>query len=212
MPPIINGDYSKITLNTKNVFIEATATDKTKAEVVIDTIVSMFSQYSSEKFSYERVAINYPDGSKDIQPKMETKKMICDLNKANLIAGIQETQEDLIKLLGKMGLVTTTGKKKNSPKMFVSVPPTRHDILHEIDIIEDVAIAYGYNKIKKTFPKTATIAEEFLLNKLSDHIREEVSRCGFTEALTFSLVRALLVLQVKYMKRLIQILCNNFLI
>ena len=30
MPPIINGDHSKITLNTKNVFIECTATDLTK--------------------------------------------------------------------------------------------------------------------------------------------------------------------------------------
>ena len=188
MPPIINGDHSKITLKTKNIFIEATATDLKKAEVVIDTIVSMFSQYSSNQFSYERVAIEYPNGSKDIQPKMEVKKMNVNLNKANLITGIQESQESLIKLLLKMGLTTATNKKKNSPKMLVSVPPTRHDILHEIDIIEDVAIAFGYNKIKKTFPKTATVAQEYSLNKLTDHLREEISRSGFTEALTFSLV------------------------
>lgn len=30
LPPIINGEHSKITLNTKNVFIECTATDLTK--------------------------------------------------------------------------------------------------------------------------------------------------------------------------------------
>lgn len=30
LPPIINGDHSKITLNTKDVFIECTATDVTK--------------------------------------------------------------------------------------------------------------------------------------------------------------------------------------
>lgn len=30
LPPIINGDHSKITLNTKNIFIECTATDLTK--------------------------------------------------------------------------------------------------------------------------------------------------------------------------------------
>ncbi|KAK6627846.1 hypothetical protein RUM44_010325 [Polyplax serrata] len=186
LPPIINGDHSKITLNTKNVFIEATATDLKKAEVVIDTIVSMFSQYCAKKFSYERVEINYPD-HKDVQPKMETKKISIDSNKVNLIAGIQESQDEIIKLLSKMGLTINTGKKKNSPKMAVTVPPTRHDILHEIDIIEDVAIAYGYNNIKKTFPKTATIAQEFSLNKLTDHLREEVGRCGFTEALTFSL-------------------------
>jgi phenylalanyl-tRNA synthetase beta chain len=41
MPPIINGDHSKISLNTKNVFIEATATDLTKAKIVLDIIVSI---------------------------------------------------------------------------------------------------------------------------------------------------------------------------
>ena len=53
MPPIINGDHSKITLNTKNVFIECTGTDLTKTKVVLDTLVTMFSVYSSEPFSIE---------------------------------------------------------------------------------------------------------------------------------------------------------------
>lgn len=52
MPPIINGDHSKITLNTKNVFIEITALDKTKLEVVNKIMVTMFSQYTSEPFTY----------------------------------------------------------------------------------------------------------------------------------------------------------------
>lgn len=51
LPPIINGDHSKITLNTRNVFIEITATDKTKVEVVNNILVSMFSQYTEEPFT-----------------------------------------------------------------------------------------------------------------------------------------------------------------
>lgn len=49
-PPIINSEHSKITLKTKNVFIEITATDENKASLVLDTIVCMFSQYSSNKY------------------------------------------------------------------------------------------------------------------------------------------------------------------
>ena len=41
MPPIINGNHSKITLDTKNVFIECTGTDLTKTKIVLDTIVTM---------------------------------------------------------------------------------------------------------------------------------------------------------------------------
>lgn len=53
LPPIINGDHSKISVNTKNVFIEITALDKTKVEIVNRIMVAMFSQYTSEPFTYE---------------------------------------------------------------------------------------------------------------------------------------------------------------
>lgn len=39
LPPIINGAHSAITLQTKNVFIECTATDLTKAKTVLNTMV-----------------------------------------------------------------------------------------------------------------------------------------------------------------------------
>lgn len=51
LPPIINGDHSKITLNTKNILIEVTATDLKKAKIVLDTVVSMFSEYCDKKFT-----------------------------------------------------------------------------------------------------------------------------------------------------------------
>lgn len=164
----------------------------------------MFSQYSSTKFCYERVNIIYPDGKKDIQPKMETRKMVVDFKKVSVVTGVQENKDQLIDLLSRMGLESAYGKKKNSPKLNVIIPPTRHDILHEVDIFEDVAIAYGYNNIKKTFPKTATVAQEFALNKLSDQLREEISRCGFTEALTFSLASVSLYIYIFFFKSVYQ--------
>lgn len=52
LPPIINSDLTKITLDTRDVFIECTATDQTKLEIVINIMVSMFSVYASEPFTY----------------------------------------------------------------------------------------------------------------------------------------------------------------
>jgi phenylalanyl-tRNA synthetase beta chain len=51
LPPIINGNHSKITLDTKNVFIEITALDRTKLEIVNKIMVTMFSQYTAEPFT-----------------------------------------------------------------------------------------------------------------------------------------------------------------
>jgi phenylalanyl-tRNA synthetase beta chain len=58
----------------------------------------------------------------------------------------------------------------------VTVPPTRSDILHAVDIAEDIGIAYGYNNIVKRTPATCTVGREQPLNQLGDLLREEVSR------------------------------------
>lgn len=50
MPPIINSQHSKITLNTRNVFIDTTATDETKLSIVINMVALMFSEYCEEPF------------------------------------------------------------------------------------------------------------------------------------------------------------------
>ena len=52
MPPIINSDHSKITLNTRNVWIDVTATDLTKLGIVINIITAMFSEYCEEPYTY----------------------------------------------------------------------------------------------------------------------------------------------------------------
>ena len=56
-----------------------------------------------------------------------------------------------------------------------------------ICLFQDVAIAYGYNNIEKTLPKSMTIAAQQPINKLTDLLRTSLSQSGFTEALTFSL-------------------------
>lgn len=57
MPPIINSEHSKITLNTRNVFIDVTATDRTKLDIVVNIVATMFSEYCGEKFRYERASL-----------------------------------------------------------------------------------------------------------------------------------------------------------
>merc|ERR1712137_641682 len=69
----------------------------------------------------------------------------------------------------------------------VLVPPTRSDILHECDIAEDVAIAFGYNNLNIVPPSTVTTGGQQPLNLLSDLLRYEMSFCGYTEVLSFAL-------------------------
>ena len=68
-------------------------------------------------------------------------------------------------------------------------PPPRHDAIHDCDIMEDAATAYGFKNITPTTPRTYTVANQFPLNKLTELLRQDLAAAGYTEALTFALVR-----------------------
>ena len=186
MPPIINGNHSKITLDTTNVLIELTATDLTKAKIVLDTLVAMFSIYCKEKFVVESGEVTTPEGTTLTYPTLQYRQETINKDEVNKIIGIQLESSKVAELLSKMSLPATVSNQDTN-KVIVEIGPTRHDILHACDIIEDVAIAYGYNNIEKTLPKSLTIANQQPINKLTDLLRNSVAQSGFTEALTFSL-------------------------
>lgn len=151
------GDHSKITLKTRNVFIECTATDLHKAEVVLDTIVTMFSEYCEDKFSVEPVEVENLDGSIHKYPKLAKRIEEIECDDVNKKIGIQVDDQRMAELLSRMGLSARVVKPN---RVTVLIPPTRSDILHACDIVEDVAIAYGFNNIKKTTPKTLCFSSE----------------------------------------------------
>jgi phenylalanyl-tRNA synthetase beta chain len=91
----------------------------------------------------------------------------------------------MCELLGKMSLKTTS---KDPKSIDVTIPPTRSDILHACDVMEDVAIAYGYNNVIETVPKASTVAVATPVNKLTDKLRREMAQSGYTEVLAFTLV------------------------
>lgn len=184
LPPIINGDHSKISVDTKNIFIECTATDLTKAKIVLDTVVTLFSEYCSKPFQIEAVEVHNADGSVVAYPELSTRKEKIQVDKVNKYIGIETSADDIADMLSKMLLKAT---KLNDNEVSVEIPPTRHDVIHVADIYEDVAIAYGYNKIEKTIPNINTVGGMYPLNKLTEQLRVELAQSGFTEGLTFTL-------------------------
>uniref|UniRef100_A0A673Z5K0 Phenylalanine--tRNA ligase beta subunit n=1 Tax=Salmo trutta TaxID=8032 RepID=A0A673Z5K0_SALTR len=187
MPPIINGDRSKISLNTKNVFIECTAIDLTKAKIVLDMMVTMFCEYCEEPFTVEEAEVVYPDGRTCLYPVLcpLTITLQSPLFVCNGLFVSSESTEHIAQLLTKMCLrseVTSDGKQ-----IEVEIPPTRSDVIHACDIMEDAAMAYGFNNIPRTTPRTYTVANQLPLNNLSELLRQDLAAAGFTEALTFAL-------------------------
>ncbi|GAA5924181.1 hypothetical protein JCM3775_005615 [Rhodotorula graminis] len=205
MPPIINSDHTKITLDTKNIFIDVTATDLTKLDIVVDMIVTMFSEYCEDTFVVEPVNVVYeagcPGGARTVvSPPLTSRPFVARASYINSCTGLKLPRDEIVTLLRKMGHTANTPTVHlgsgfaplnaqaslvidPEDEIHVHVPPTRPDILHECDIMEDVAIAYGFDNLKKTFPQTNTVGKPLPVNKLTDVLRRLCSEASWTEVL-----------------------------
>lgn len=184
LPPIINGDHSKINLETKNVLIEITALDKTKVEIVNHIICAMFSMYCEEPFTVEPVKVVSEHNKETRQsPDLTPRQMQAEIAYLNEVCGLQLSPEEQCKLLQRMSLQATPSK--SSPKhLDVSVPITRADVLHQCDIMEDLAIGYGFNKLPREYPnRSAAVGAPLKINKLADIVRLEAAMAGWSEVM-----------------------------
>lgn len=187
MPPIINSNHSKITLDTRNILIDVTATDKTKLDVVVNMVVTMFSEYCQVPFQVEPVNITYPDGTSRLSPDLSSRPTTASVSYINAALGLNLAPSEMCSRLSQMGIAAQPSSSDPS-EIDVQIPPTRPDVLHECDIMEDVGIAYGFNNLPKSLPVTNTVAKPFPINKLGDLLRKECAMAGWVECLPLILV------------------------
>jgi len=113
--------------------------------------------------------------------------MTAHASYVNACTGLSLTPEEVSTLLTRMALSTTVSPD-DPDKLSVHIPATRPDILHECDIMEDAAIAYGFNNLPDKFPTTSTVAQPLTISRLSDVIRQEWAFAGWVEVLPLILV------------------------
>ena len=80
LPPIINSQHTKMTLNTHNVFMDVTGLDQTKSEIVLNTLIAMFSIYCKDPFTVEEIKVVYKkNGEAKIYPDLKPKVFKADI-------------------------------------------------------------------------------------------------------------------------------------
>eukprot|EP01012_Entosiphon_sulcatum_P021090 TRINITY_DN2588_c0_g1_i1.p1 TRINITY_DN2588_c0_g1~~TRINITY_DN2588_c0_g1_i1.p1 ORF type:complete len:594 (-),score=156.50 TRINITY_DN2588_c0_g1_i1:343-2124(-) len=188
LPPIINSRHSQITVNTRNIFIEATAMDEPRAMVVVNQIICAFSLYCQEPFTIEPVTVEYEDGRVLQTPDIANRTVECSTDYIRKMVGAPDiSSTDMQQHLRKMLLPAELSPDQSL--LTVSVPPTRTDVLHPCDVMEDVAIAYGYERLArlKKAPTTLSGGKQSTVGKLSHLLRCEFANAGYNEVLSFSL-------------------------
>ncbi|MEM3833415.1 MAG: phenylalanine--tRNA ligase subunit beta [Thermoprotei archaeon] len=177
MPPIINSEDTRVTTNTKDVLIDVTGFDKEFTTIVARIIAYNLAERNASHI--ESIKIEYPDIV--YIPSLEYQQVRITKDLINHALGLRLRITSIAKLLRKMNHIVTVEKDE----MIVKVPPYRIDVLHPIDLVEDVAITYGYMKLNPTYPLINTKGQELPIRKLEKDIREIMIGFGYQEISTY---------------------------
>lgn len=176
VPPIINShDIGKITEKTSDVFIECSGFDYKVLAKCLNMIVCALADMGGEIYSME---IDFY-GKKVVSPNLTPSEMKIDIDYVNKRLGLVLKETDLKVLLERMGYGYSKGK--------ALVPAYRADVLHQIDLIEDIAIAYGYDNIPEEIPDVATVGEESSFEIFKRKTAEILIGLGLIECKTYSI-------------------------
>jgi len=179
-PPVINAEKTRVTEETTDLFIDVTGFD-TNVDNALNILTTMLSDRGG---ILEGVKITYPGDKEDeFTPDLRGKDTLVDKNDIKSLLGFDISDEEVKLALEKMRFgATDTGSKFK-----VKIPPYRADILHEWDIIEDIAIGYGYDMIEPIYPNTNTIGIRHPWNEIRDFSKDIMVGLGYLEVITFTL-------------------------
>src|SRR3989344_8728104 len=178
-PPIINGELTRVTEKTKNLFIDITGTHEIAINQALNILVTSFAERG---FKIETVEVI--DKKKITTPNLEYPKIKVNLDYINKLLDLDLKKDDFSSIIQKMDLYVD---KSSGNFCDVLIPPYRIDIMHELDIAEDVAIGMGYHKFQPRLPKVPTISERLERNEERILLRDIMIGSGFQEVATMLL-------------------------
>jgi phenylalanyl-tRNA synthetase beta chain len=180
LPPIINGQATKVNDRCRNLFVEVTATDPKTAE---DLLAIIATTLHDAGFEIRTVSID--SGRKKIEtPQMKPKVISADVDYINSILGLMLDAKQMISCLKKSRLDAKAVSRK---KIVCTIPRYRIDISDPIDISEEVAIGYGIYNLEPKFPPSPTAGERDSVSMYFNIVREAMIGLGFIESLNFIL-------------------------
>lgn len=176
MPPIINSDLTKLTTESKNLFIDVTGTDLNAVTNALNIIASNLAEHDGAVIETMKVVYPYHD---DIEyPQFEPQIIDVHTSIASEYIGIDLTSDKIVKNLEKTRF---DAEKIDEEIVRVTVPRYRIDILHEVDIIENIALGYGFNDLPAELPDYSTVANPDPKREFDKVLEQIMIGLGFTE-------------------------------
>ncbi len=191
-PPVINGRRTEVTTDSRNLFIEMTGTDGWTIDRMLNVICYALEarggQVEAVNVAYEGGA-TYPNEGPDLRrPDLSVDDKRVAHDRIETILGVDLGVEEAIDLFERSGLDAEPRDVDDGTVYDVTVPPYRVDVLHPLDLIDDVGRAYGFNNLVPRYPDISTVGGRHERSRHERTVRDLLVGLGFEDLLNFHLI------------------------
>ena len=180
-PPIINGTISQVREDTSDLFLDVTGLDEAACRYSLRILATMLAERGGK---IEAVKVVYPD-REVVMPDLEPIPRRVKLADIMPWTGLDLTGEEAARALQIMGFDAAVSE--DGKHLDLLVPPWRMDILHDVDIAEDVSIGFGYERVKSVMPQVHTIGHDLPDEDIKRMAHAAFLGRGYTEVMNFVL-------------------------
>ena len=182
-PPIINSNKTRVTNKSRNLLIEITGINLETCK----SILAILAYYLYEEGFKIYSGIIHDEKTDFSSLKiLKDNEVLVDKYLIDKYLGLDLTFKEIVETLHKSRIGASITKDK---KIKCLVPSYRNDIIHPIDIVEEVAIGYGIDNLKPSMPSfQVSTGIKYADFNIYDKLRETLIGLGFLEMVNFTLI------------------------
>ena len=189
-PPVINGRRTEVSEQSRDLLIEMTGTDQWTIDHMCNIVCYALAARGGK---VERVTVEYATdtpgeyaGRELDRPDLSVKTKTVSHERIESIIGVELDSETVVDCTERAGL--DVRQSDGSAVYEVEIPPYRVDILHPLDVIDDIGRAYGFNDLDPTYPEVSTVGGRHERSRLEDAARDTLVGLGFEDLLNFHMI------------------------
>src|SRR6056297_2722794 len=184
-PPVINGRRTEVSTDSRDLFVEMTGTDQWTIDHMCTIICYALDARGA---TVERVEVEYSDRT-IVRPDLSVRSKTVAHDQIETTLGVDLGPDEVVDLLERSGLDGETAEDAAGDLVYeVEIPPYRVDVLHPVDVVDDVGRAYGFNDLEPRYPDVGTVGGRHERSKLEDAAREVLVGLGFEDLLNFHMI------------------------
>lgn len=181
-PPIINSrEVGEVKAGDRELFVEVTGLDLRLVLLVLNILaVNLHDRGAAIGMAEALYPYDTEFGREISIPQDFSEPLNLSLKEVERVMGERLSMDEVSALLDSYGFWI----KKKRDLLVVTPPPYRDDIMHPIDLCEDIAISRGYNNFKPVMPSQMTVGGLSDIELFADLIREYMIGSGFQEIIS----------------------------